>query len=200
MKQKCNLTQMEWINKPERSLITDSYVVIETKPKTDFWGKTYYNRTYENAPALVMSLSQNFSFGCRIECNYAGSGDQSGILVIADEDNWFKIAAQYHDEEKMYLCVVVNQHGYSDYSSVLIAADIKELHFRIDHLNEEFKVEYSYNGKHFRMMRFFHLKNRTGMFKVGIYAASPLNTSFDAVFTDITIGDCLWDEYKGEIV
>ena len=41
MKKCVDTSLMDWINKPNNYIIGKSKVIMETKPFTNFWGKTY---------------------------------------------------------------------------------------------------------------------------------------------------------------
>ena len=37
-----------------------------------------------------------------------------------------------------------------------------------------------------------------GTIRFGVYACSPENSSFKAVFTDLRLTDCVWDAHDGQ--
>ena len=45
-------------------------------------------------------------------------------------------------------------------------------------------------------MRICHLDKANDEISVGVYACSPENSSFKAVFSDMLISDCTWMEHK----
>ncbi|MCI7222439.1 MAG: DUF1349 domain-containing protein [Firmicutes bacterium] len=198
MKKCVDTSLMDWINKPNNYIIGKSKVIMETKPFTNFWGKTYYHHTQSNGSALVLDIKQNFSFSVRVDYDYKNQFDQSGMLLYASSDNWVKIYTEDIDDECISVSCSVCIHGYCDTSSMRMGKAIKYIYFRIDHLDEDFRVLYSLNKRKYKTMRIFHLKNRTGKFKVGIYAASPKDSSFDVVFSEMIISDCEWKAYNKE--
>ena len=52
------------------------------------------------------------------------------------------------------------------------------------------------DGKTFKQMRICHLKKGNGRITFGIYACSPEQSSFEAVFTDMEITECKWEAHK----
>ena len=65
-----DLAAGEWINKPSDFRMTDESVEIITDPGTDFWQRSYYGFRNDNAPALLFSSSENFSFTTRVSFRY----------------------------------------------------------------------------------------------------------------------------------
>jgi regulation of enolase protein 1 (concanavalin A-like superfamily) len=45
-------------------------------------------------------------------------------------------------------------------------------------------------------MRIFHLFEGSEAINVGLFACSPGNNSFKAIFTEMKITECLWEEHK----
>lgn len=53
-------------------------------------------------------------------------------------------------------------------------------------------------GKDFSQMRVCHMWEGAGTISFGIYACSPEDSSFKAVFTDIQITECAWKAHDGQ--
>lgn len=47
-------------------------------------------------------------------------------------------------------------------------------------------------------MRICHLNNANDKISFGIYACSPENSSFQAVFTNMQITECIWAAHNGQ--
>lgn len=47
-------------------------------------------------------------------------------------------------------------------------------------------------------MRICHLFEGAGEISFGVYACSPETSSFEAVFTDMELGQCRWLAHDGE--
>ena len=57
-------------------------------------------------------------------------------------------------------------------------------------------MECSEDGVHFTQMRICHMWQGAGKIRFGIYACSPGNSSFEALFTDFALTDCLWKAHN----
>ncbi len=47
-------------------------------------------------------------------------------------------------------------------------------------------------------MRICHMFKATENIKFGIYACSPENSSFKAIFTDMEMSECKWPAHEGQ--
>ncbi|MEF9968543.1 MAG: DUF1349 domain-containing protein, partial [Longicatena sp.] len=75
-----------------------------------------------------------------------------------------------------------------------IGSAVETMWFRVSHFNENMLVENSFDGVHYKMMRMFHMKFRKDKFEVGMFAASPTNSSFDVQFKEMIVEDCIIKE------
>jgi regulation of enolase protein 1 (concanavalin A-like superfamily) len=188
---------LHWINEPSKSLINENKIEIVTDPNTDFWQRTYYGFRNDNAPALLMETTEKFfSFQVKTEFNSKHRFDQCGIIIYQDCDNWSKASIEYENEDFQRLGSVVTNHGYSDWATTDISADIKSMYYRLSRRKDDFCIEYSYDGTDYKQMRIFHLFEGSNKVNFGIYACSPTTSSFTAIFTEMEIAECKWLEHK----
>lgn len=198
MRKELDISLMKWKNKPTNYVVGRSRVIFETMPFTDLWSKTYYEYTHNNAHSLTFKIEQNFTFSCHVHYKYKKQFDQAGLVIYANDDNWFKICVEYVDEKSSLLSTVVTYHGFSDLSSYAIGSAVDSMWYRVSHSNQNILVENSFDGIHYKQMRLFHMKFRGDKFEVGLFAASPNDSSFDVEFKDMIVEDCILKEYKGE--
>ncbi len=188
-----------WIRKPKQSKVNydEKKVTIVTDPRTDLWQKTYYGFEVNNAPILqVSTVEQFFSFTVKTKFKYKKQYDQCGIAVYLNEQNWLKASIEYENRKFQRLGSVVTTNGYSDWASTEVNSKIKEAWYRLSRRNNDFLIEYSFDGKEFKQMRICHLNPSSEEISFGIYACSPSASSFEAVFTNFELTDCLWKEHK----
>ncbi len=188
-----------WTREPKRYDITDSLITIETEPNTDLWQRTYYGFQNDNAPVLQMKTSRKFfSFTVKTDFNSSALFDQCGIAVYLDSENWMKASIEFENDEFQRLGSVVTNNGYSDWATHDIPASIKQMWYRLSRRESDFYVETSLDGKEFKQMRVFHLFKGDGEISFGVYAASPINHSFTAKFSEMEMTDCLWEAWSAE--
>lgn len=192
--------QWEWIREPELYDISESEIRITTMPHTDLWQRTYYHFRNDNAPVLQMESDEKyFSFIVKTDFSDAHHRfDQCGIVMYLDSENWLKASVEYENESFGHLGSVVTNHGYSDWATMEIRADVRQMWYRFSRREDDFRVECSADGIHFSQMRICHMAEGGGTIRFGIYACSPEESSFTAVFTDMQITECAWLAHDGQ--
>ncbi|MDJ0697498.1 DUF1349 domain-containing protein [Mastigocoleus sp. MO_188.B34] len=202
-----------WLNQPKLFEIIDRSLEITTEPNTDFWQRTYYGFRNDNAPALLLESQTNFSFTAKASFKYCTKFDQCGLIIYLDRDNWFKASIEYENENISRLGSVVTNHGYSDWATTDIPTT-NIMSYRLHRRGADFLIESSPDGVDFKQMRIFHLHclGETSIemgklnspepteqpIKFGLYACSPLNSSFKAKFDSFKLDQCLWKAYGTE--
>lgn len=189
-------SKMSWVRPPENFSVTAKKIRIRTEPFTDLWQRTYYGFRNDNAPVLQLSTKERyFSFAVKTHFDSKRRFDQCGIAVYLDSENWLKASVEYENGEFQRLGSVVTNHGYSDWATTDIDASIKDVWYRLSRRGSDFLIEYSLDGKNFKQMRICRLHEGGGDIRFGIYACSPEDSSFDAVFTEMELTECVWKEH-----
>lgn len=186
-----------WTRKPEIVTLSQDTVEIVTEPHTDLWQRTYYGFRNDNAPVLQMTTDEKF-FSFVVKTEFAESHhrfDQCGIAVYLDSKNWLKASIEFENENFQRLGSVVTNRGYSDWATTDIPAGVKEMWYRLSRRESDYCVECSEDGIHFRQMRICHLWQGDGEIAFGIYACSPEDSSFRAVFSHMEITECRWSAH-----
>lgn len=177
--------------------IKDGLLEFITKPYTDLWQKTYYGFENDNAPLVQIKISEKyFSFSVKVKYDSKRRFDQAGIILYLDSNNWLKSSVEYENEKNQRLGSVVTNNGFSDWATVDIPSGIKEMYYRLSRRESDFCIENSYGGINYKQMRICHLFKGCDDINIGIYACSPENSSFKAVFSEMVVSDCLWQEHK----
>lgn len=202
-----DFTKASWLFEPQKYEVTSSRVAITTEPETDLWQRSYYGFRKDNAPSLLLKSSENFSFTAKVEFEYKSKFDQCGLMIYLNNNNWFKASIEFENERYSRLGSVVTNIGYSDWATT----DIKlppNIWYRLNRRGPDFLIESSLDGTVFKQMRIFHLhqlgETTEAMGKAnpplppessvhfGIYACSPLNSSFTATFSEMCLETCKW--------
>ena len=204
---KTNFGTAQWINPPGKFKISENSVLLTTDPNTDFWQRTYYGFRNDNGPALLVDSNENFTFSVKVSFEYRNRYDQCGLMIYLDSQNWFKASVEFEKEEFSRLGSVVTNLGYSDWATTDIPTP-NTIWYQLHRRGPDFLIESSMDGARFEQMRIFHLHKlgettkEMGKLdppappaqpvKFGLYACSPLNSSFTSVFEGITIEQCKW--------
>ena len=194
-----NSNELKWIREPKNYSITDSKIEIITEPHTDLWQRTYYNFRNDNAPVLQINTDEKyFSFIVKTEFESNHRFDQCGVVMYLDSENWFKCSIEYENEDFQHLGSVVTNNGYSDWATIVIDASIKSMWYRFSRRENDYCIESSIDGINYSQMRIFHMWKGNSTIQFGIYACSPENSSFKAIFTNMEITDCKWLAHDGQ--
>lgn len=195
-----NTKDFYWVREPENYQISDKEIRITTQAHTDLWQKTYYHFVNDNAPLLLMDTEEEyFSFTVRTDFSNSHTRfDQCGVVVYQDSENWIKGSIEYENEDFQHLGSVVTNHGFSDWATQEIPASVKSIYYRLSRRGNDFCIENSKDGVHFEQMRICHLHEGGGKIHFGIYACSPEDSSFEAVFSEMSLTDCKWPAHVGQ--
>ena len=195
-----NIEDMRWTREPAGFRIEPGRIEIQTAPHTDLWQRTYYHFRNDNAPVLQLETDEPF-FSFVVKTDFSDSHhrfDQCGVVLYLDAENWLKASVEYENEQFQHLGSVVTNGGFSDWATTEISADVKQMWYRLSRREDDYRIECSRDGEHFSQMRICHLQRGAGRIRFGVYACSPEESSFRAVFTDLRLTDCAWLAHDGQ--
>lgn len=189
-----DLASFYWIFPPRNYKVNKNSMSITTNPNTDFWQRTYYGFQHDNAHAYLFKVAdEQFSFTVTSSWQPTNLYDQCGLAVYQDADNWFKASVEYENDKISRLGSVVTNLGYSDWATTDIGSDTHKMSYRLSRRGQDFRIENSANGKDFFQMRIFHMHLPIQEVNIGVYACSPLDSSFEAKFTNFRLEECKWE-------
>ncbi len=197
---KLDINAMKWTREPAEYKVDGDAVAITTAPGTDLWQRTYYHFRNDNAPVLQLETDEKF-FSFVVRTDFTRSAhrfDQCGVAVYLDSENWLKASVEYENETFQHLGSVVTNHGYSDWATTAIPANVKQMWYRLSRREDDYCLECSPDGETFSQMRVCHLWEGAGTIRFGIYACSPEDSSFTATFTDMAVTECAWKAHDGQ--
>ena len=191
------LYKYRWMNQPKHFVVEKNRLIIETESGTDLWQRTYYGFQNNNAPSFLQEVEGDFSFVVKTEFEESWfMYDQCGLLLYIDSENWVKVSVEFENDSISRLGSVVTNLGYSDWATTDIPADTSEMWYRLSRRGQDFYIENSTDGKTYRQMRMLHMHKISEKVQIGVYACSPLKSSFNAVFSEFGTGPCEWPEFK----
>lgn len=195
-----NFNNFKWTREPESCRIYDDKIEIVTKPHTDLWQRTYYHFQNDNAPVLQMETDEKyFSFVVKTEFHESHHRfDQCGIVMYLDSENWLKGSVEYENDNYQHLGSVITNHGYSDWATTSIDTSVKSMWYRLSRREDDYCIECSLDGTAFSQMRICHMFRGGGKIAFGIYACSPEDSSFKAVFSHMEMMECQWKAHEGQ--
>ena len=195
-----NFDQLQWTREPAACKMKGGIISVTTVPHTDLWQRTYYHFRNDNAPVLQMKTrEQYFSFVVKTDFTQSHQRfDQCGVVMYLDSENWLKGSVEFENDEFQHLGSVATNNGYSDWATTAIPADVKTMWYRFSRRVDDYCIECSTDGVNFSQMRICHMHAGGNEISFGIYACSPEESSFTAVFSDMKITECMWKAHDGQ--
>ena len=191
---------LKWTREPAGFSVEPGRIEITTAPHTDLWQRTYYHFRNDNAPVLQKETDEKY-FSFTVKTDFSGSShrfDQCGIVMYLDSENWLKASVEYENGSFQHLGSVVTDRGYSDWATTEIPASVRTMWYRLSRREDDYRIECSRDGAEFSQMRICHMTEGAGRIRFGIYACSPEDSSFTAVFTDMRVSECVWQAHDGQ--
>ena len=194
------MKEFQWTREPQDYKIENDRIEITTKPYTDLWQRTYYHFQNDNAPVLQMETEEEyFSFVVKTEFEESHHRfDQCGIVMYLDSENWLKGSVEYENDTYQHLGSVVTNNGFSDWATTVIDTSVKSMWYRFSRREDDYCIESSVDGITFNQMRICHMHKGKGKIKFGIYACSPEDSSFKAIFSNMQFMECQWKAHDGQ--
>ncbi len=195
-----NIENFRWAREPKSCSLDENKIEITTNPYTDLWQRTYYHFRNDNAPVFQTKTEEKY-FSFVVKTDFKESCrrfDQCGIVMYLDSENWLKASVEFENEEYQHLGSVVTNGGYSDWATTEIPASIKTMWYRLSRREDDYRIECSADGIKFKQMRICHMQKGGGKISFGIYACSPEESTFKAVFTEMAVTECKWQSHNGQ--
>eukprot|EP01118_Nematostelium_gracile_P011748 TRINITY_DN4220_c0_g1_i1.p1 TRINITY_DN4220_c0_g1~~TRINITY_DN4220_c0_g1_i1.p1 ORF type:complete len:215 (+),score=54.32 TRINITY_DN4220_c0_g1_i1:131-775(+) len=190
-------SRFQWMNPPEKFELNNQQLVVQCKPKTDFWNTTFYGFIRHDGHFLHIDLprSEDFVISTTVHSNPIQQYDQAGLMVRYSNTCWLKTSIEYEPGEHNMLGAVVTNQGFSDWSTQNAEKGKNAICFRIRKLGPDFIVEYSFEieksdvEKKWNPIRMARLLDNTTpeTFSVGLYCCSPTGGDYRASFDYLKI-------------
>jgi regulation of enolase protein 1 (concanavalin A-like superfamily) len=177
-------SRMTWFNEPASATFAEGGVVVRSKPKTDYWRKTFYGYITDNGHFFHLPVSGEFTFQARVSGKYASLYDQAGLMVRLDEKHWMKCGSEFFENRRW--ASVVFTHDFSDWSTLDDLSQSSPVYWRVARKKDSIEAQCSTDGKTFLTVRQGYFPAAVEV-KVGIMCAAPEGAGFDAVFDHLRL-------------
>ena len=175
---------MTWMNDPATWKKEGDRIRVRSKPKTDFWRKTFYGYVTDNGHFLHAPVSGDFVFEARVNGQYAALYDQAGLMVRRDAENWMKCGTEFFDSARH--ASVVFTREFSDWSTMKDLSDSAPVWWRAVRKKDSIETLCSVDGKNFVSVRQGYFVTTPDV-QVGIMCAAPEGGGFEAVFDQLKL-------------
>lgn len=153
-------SRMSWFNEPASFKVSGTELEVHSRPKSDFWRKTFYGYTTDNGHFFHLPADGDFSFLARINGQYAALYDQAGLMVRLDAENWMKSGTEFFDGSRH--ASVVFTRGFSDWSTMPDLSEIAPVWWKAVRQRDAIETLCSLDGKNFTSVRQGYFPSREG--------------------------------------
>jgi uncharacterized protein len=179
------LTHMTWFNPPASSKITGTELTVRSKPKTDFWQKTFDGYTADSGHFFHLPASGDFKFTALCNGNFATQYDQNGLMVRIDADNWMRCGTEFIDGKRF--ASVVFTRTYSDGSTLPDLSQSAPIWWRLVRKNDSIETFLSLDGQKYMSVRMGYFPKEKTV-QVGVMCCAPTGgPAFDSTFQSLKL-------------
>ncbi|ULQ56288.1 DUF1349 domain-containing protein [Flavihumibacter rivuli] len=158
------------------------HLVARVPGHSDFWNVTHYGFTYFSGLTLLKEAPGNFVLETNLVADYREQFDQTGIILMLDQNHWIKTGIEFVDGKK-WLSVVVT-HDVSDWSVRPVDQAAERIRVRLHREGDFCEISFSVDGNPFEMARLAPFAPSSGL-KAGFMGAAPKGNGFIATFENI---------------
>jgi hypothetical protein len=173
---------MTWLNDPASWKKSGDQLVVRSRPKTDFWRKTFYGYSTDNGHFFHLAATGDFTFEARVNGQFAALYDQAGLMVRLDAENWMKCGTEFFDGQRH--ASVVFTRDFSDWSTMPDLSNTAPIWWRAIRKKDSIETHCSLDGKNFTAIRQGYFPPGVKV-EVGIMCAAPEGPGFEAVFDNL---------------
>jgi regulation of enolase protein 1 (concanavalin A-like superfamily) len=177
------ISRMTWFNEPAASKRVGEKLIVRSRPKTDFWRKTFYGYITDNGHFLHLQADGDFAFEARVNGRFAALYDQAGLMLRVNAENWMKCGTEFFDGKRHASMVFTRE--FSDWSTMPDLTETAPVWWRAVRKGESIETLCSLDGKNFTSVRQGYFPASTP--EIGIMCAAPEGAGFDAEFDHLSL-------------
>jgi len=178
------ISKMNWLNPPAEVNFSAGTVTVKSKPRTDFWRKTFYGYVTDNGHLFSVPVFGDFLFQARVNGKYAALYDQAGLMVRLDEQHWMKCGTELFENKRW--ASVVFTHDFSDWSTMEDLSQSEAVYWRVARKKDSIEAQCSKDGQNFLTIRQGYFPPFAEV-QVGIMCAAPEGGGFEASFDELRL-------------
>ena len=176
--------RMQWMNEPAVVHISNGVITVHSRPKTDFWRKTYTGTITDNGHFFHLIVFGDFVFTARVAGKYSDPFDQAGIMIRLDGENWMKCGTELFESRRR--ASIVFTRDFSDWSMMDDLSQTEPVWWSAERKDNSIQVYCSLDGKKFAMTRSGYFPTDPKV-EVGMMCPSREGTGFEAEFDNLKL-------------
>lgn len=178
------ISKMSWMNPPAEVSFAPGEVTVKSKPRTDFWRKTFYGYITDNGHLFSLPVYGDFQLQARVNGRYGALYDQAGLMVRLDEKHWMKCGSEFVDGKRC--ASVVFTHDFSDWSTMEDLSQDGPVYWRVARKKDSIEAQCSRDGAAWQTIRQGYFPPFVEV-QAGIMCAAPEGAGFLATFDELRL-------------
>ncbi|MCL2487716.1 MAG: DUF1349 domain-containing protein [Oscillospiraceae bacterium] len=183
-----DITKFHWLNESRLTVDGEAFSIY-APPKSEYFNNPVpvngeFIPPIVDAPVLYTEIEGDFVMRVRVKPNFLTNYDAACLMVIKDENVWFKGAFEKSDFGTTAVVTVVTNGLSDDANGCNIEGDTVWL--QMARVGNNFAVHYSLDGEKFDMVRLCWLPVDATV-KAGVEAQSPTGEGGEREFCCLTV-------------
>lgn len=179
-----SLEKMQWFNEPQKWEVKNNTLKMTVTPQSDYWRVSHYGFTIDDAPFYYTTYGGEFETKVKMNAEYKARFDQMGLMLRISHEEWIKAGVEFVDGKLNMSVVSTNKK--SDWSVVALDKVQPDIWIKAVRRLDAVEVFYSLDDKEWIMLRNTPMRDNVPVM-VGLMAASPDGTGFEARFDNFTV-------------
>jgi len=183
-----NFNEFKWLNQSKHSIDGDKISIHAPAISDYFNSPVQVNGVFKpaigNAPFFYTDIEGDFVIRVKVKPDFKSNFDAGCIMVMQDENTWFKAAFEKSDFDTTAVVSVVTNKVSDDANGCNI--DVDSIWLQVARVGNNFAIHYSLDGDKFDMVRVFYLQADASL-KVGIAAQCPSGQGSTHEYCGLTI-------------
>ncbi len=163
-----------------------AHLLVTAREGSDLWRTTSYGFVHDDGHGLLVDLPEDHAVEVSFVLDYAGTFDQAGVLVLADDETWTKAGVEVSDGAPQVGAVVTR--GCSDWSVAPVPEwSDQEVTVRASRRGDALTVRARAGRGSWRLVRLAPLDQERA-WRAGPFVCAPTRSGLQVRFTRFVLG------------
>jgi regulation of enolase protein 1 (concanavalin A-like superfamily) len=173
---------LTWVNPPIDWRIEGDTLHISAGPVSDLFTDPAGGAAKDDSPRALFTPDPQFTLSAHVTVDFAGTYDAGVLLLHIDASHWAKLCFEYSPQGEPTIVSVVTNGVSDDCNSTPLSRN--DVHLRVTRLGGAFAFHYSEDGRFWRLVRYFALRQTAGL-RAGFSAQAPTGEGCHVAFDQI---------------
>lgn len=157
-------------------------LLITAPPQTDLFTDPAGGAPKDDSPRTLFTPDPQFTLSAHVTVDFRATFDAGVLVLYADPEHWAKLCFEQSPQGEPTVVSVVTNGVSDDCNSTPLARN--DVYLRVTRLGRAFAFHYSEDGRYWRMVRYFALR-QTAELRAGFSVQAPTGAGCHATFDQI---------------